>query len=353
MVSGERMKRIRIAPPRALVTDGAFSWGTFDGPVENVNLSDRWPRGLVRQWHRLRTKEWQAFQLMNDTHFVLGAIYDAKYLGLLQLVVVDIAAGSSQRWEHQVPPFRLNIARGLSGTSSEGTAGSLSMTIRNDVSNGRIAVRAHSAADGEVPAMKLDGVGSCAAAGGDGAHLVICHPFPDKTPLYSHKCVMAVEATLRIGDKEIRFARDTSLLILDDHKGHYPSPMRYDWVTGGRHDENGRRIAFNLTDNQIQDPDTFNENALFLDGDVQRLSAVRFERPAGVHKPWTVRDNEGRVEVTFTPAVRNEQHVGPRSALADYYGPFGWCSGWIEADSGERVSVDGCYGMGEQKLIRI
>ena len=38
--------------------------------------------------------------------------------------------------------------------------------------------------------------------------------------------------------------------------------------------------------------------------------------------------------------------------LADYYGPFGRCSGWIEADDGDRVRVDGCYGMGEQKFIR-
>jgi hypothetical protein len=50
--------------------------------------------------------------------------------------------------------------------------------------------------------------------------------------------------------------------------------------------------------------------------------------------------------------VPNEQHVGPRSFLADYYGPFGWFTGAIELDDGTRVGVDGFYGMGEQKLIR-
>jgi len=191
---------------------------------------------------------------------------------------------------------------------------------------------------------------------------VICHAFPDGTPLYSHKCAMPVTGTLRLGavgdDAEtgstiIRFDEASSVLILDDHKGHYPSPMAYDWVTGARRDPDGRLLAFNLTDNQVRDPDTFNECALWIDTALHRLPPVRFERPGGVHQPWRVRDAEGRVDVTFEPTVRNEQHIGPRSALADYYGPFGWCSGTIVDNDGAPVSVDECFGMGEQKFIRL
>ncbi|MBK6669655.1 MAG: DUF2804 family protein [Actinobacteria bacterium] len=124
--------------------------------------------------------------------------------------------------------------------------------------------------------------------------------------------------------------------------------MAYDWVTGARRDPDGRLLAFNLTDNQVRDPDTFNECALWIDTALHRLPPVRFERPGGVHQPWRVRDAEGRVDVTFEPTVRNEQHIGPRSALADYYGPFGWCSGTIVDNDGAPVSVDACFGMGEQ-----
>ena len=56
--------------------------------------------------------------------------------------------------------------------------------------------------------------------------------------------------------------------------------------------------------------------------------------------------------MTFDASLPNEQHVGPGSFLADYYGPFGWFSGSIELDDGTRVDVDGSYGMGEQKFIR-
>jgi len=46
----------------------------------------------------------------------------------------------------------------------------------------------------------------------------------------------------------------------------------------------------------------------------------------------------------FDASVPNEQHVGPRSVLADYYGPFGWFEGSIEPavvqSAIERYGVD-------------
>lgn len=327
-------------------------WGTFDAAPGRLNLLERWPNPVVRRWHSARLKEWQAFQLFGESHLVLGAIYDAKLLGLVQIVVVDTTTNTATRWERRVRSARLSVAQGLRGTRSSGRGGPLRIAIANDVADGRLAVTAMSSAYHGSPSIDLRIDGFCSAESGDGANLVICHPFPGDMPLYSHKCVMEVEATLRIGDDDIRFERGGSTLVLDDHKGHYPSPMVYDWVTGARREPGGRRVAFNLTDNQVRDHDTFNENALFLDGEVHLLGGVRFERPDGVHERWHVRDHDGRVEVDFDPTVRNEQHVGPRGLLADYYGPFGRCSGWIEADDGERVSVDGCFGMGEQKFIR-
>ena len=338
---------VRTAPPDRLVDgDGdGFRFGTFDAPVADVDLLARWS-GPKRMLHRSRLKEWQAFQIGNDDHFVLGAIYDAKLLGLLQIVVVDKASGALRRWEHKVPSPVLHVACGLDGTRSSGSWRGLAITITNDVNAGHLGVTAH-----DRSGMHLDVAGFCGP--GDAGHLVICHPFADGTPLYSNKCVMGASGTVsRPGEDEIAFAPERSFLILDDHKGHYPSPMQYDWVTGAVVEPDGRRVAFNLTDNQVLDPHRFNENAVFIDDAVFRLPAVTFERPGGVARPWRVRDREGRVDVTFDASVPNEQHVGPRSFLADYYGPFGWFSGTIEADGAPPLTVDGYYGMGEQKFIR-
>jgi len=45
-------------------------------------------------------------------------------------------------------------------------------------------------------------------------------------------------------------------------------------------------------------------------------------------------------------------HVGPRHLLAEYYAPYGWMEGTIEAE-GARLDVADFFGMGEQKRITI
>ena len=52
--------------------------------------------------------------------------------------------------------------------------------------------------------------------------------------------------------------------------------------------------------------------------------------------------------------------MGPRRSLAEYYAPYGRFEGTIRYGSGSGpdggdgvLDVGGCYGVGEQKLIRL
>jgi len=130
--------------------------------------------------------------------------------------------------------------------------------------------------------------------------------------------------------------------------------MQYDWVTAVRRGVDGCVEGFNLTDNQILDPHRFNENAVWLGNSVHRLPAVHVERPDGPWGTWIVRDADGSgsVDVRFTPTVRSEMHVGPRRCLAEYYAPYGWFEGRIHTEAVD-LDVDGMFGVGEQKLIRV
>lgn len=121
-----------------------------------------------------------------------------------------------------------------------------------------------------------------------------------------------------------------------------------------RWEKRGRVEGFNLTDNQVRDPQRYNENAVWLGDRVVRLPAVHVERPSGPWGTWLVRDADGsgQVNVRFTPTVRSEMHVGPRRSLAEYYAPYGWYEGRIHTDDVE-LSVDGMFGVGEQKLILV
>ena len=82
------------------------------------------------------------------------------------------------------------------------------------------------------------------------------------------------------------------------------------------------------------------------------MPAVTFDRPDGVEGPWHISDRDGLVEVTFTPEVPSTLHVGPRHSLAEYHAPYGRFQGQITA-AGRTTSLDGIFGMGEKKKIRL
>ena len=351
------LSRTLEPPPAELVLEGRYRFGTYDGPIVRINPLDvvtaTGARGrLQRAARNARLKEWQAFQLGDESVFVLGAVYDTKSISLLQVLVVDKHAATIRRWEQRVPTSMVHVARGLDRTRSYGHLGRFSVQLTNEMNAGLVAVDASHPGRGALPQLELHGAGRCGP--GQAGHLAICHPFADDRALYSHKTMMPFAGTLRAGAEFTVFDLDRSFMILDDHHGDYPWPMQYDWLTAVRRGDGGRVEGFNLTDNQVRDPQRYNENAVWLGDRVHRLPAVHVKRPDGPWGAWMVRDADGsgQVNVRFTPTVRSEMHVGPRRSLAEYYAPYGWYDGRIHTDDVD-LSVDGMFGVGEQKFIRV
>lgn len=347
-------------PPAALVEGGAYQFGTYRGPIPRINPLDivTGPpviRGLRRAFRNIRMKEWQAFQIAHPDWFILGAVYNAKVTGLLRLVAVEKATQRILTWSTYTAPGVVRVPRGLDGTVAYGKSQGLDMQIENSVSSGAIFINIAAAENKKWPHMKLTGTGLCDPQ--TTTNLAICHPFDDTHMLYSNKAMMPFSGVFRCGDEQIIFDEDSSCMILDDHHGEYPSPQKYDWVTAVRNDagatggKNGV-YGFNLTDNQIRDPDVYNENALWVGTDFYRLPAVTFDRPNGVHEPWHIHDADGTIDVTFSPEVQSSLHLGFNNFLAEYYAPFGRIEGTIVVD-GTEFSVADMYGMGEQKFIRV
>ncbi len=337
-------------PPASLRDNGTHRFGTYSAAISHINpLRDH--SKLAARLDNFRLKEWEAFQLGNDEWFLCGAVYDTKTLGLLQIIAVHLPTKRIIRWLQRVPTWKLHVARGLSGTSTSGQSNRFSIRMDNDVPDGTIYITATHQRSAKLPQLQLDISGRCSDT--EAGHLVIVHPFSDTTALYSHKAMMPASATMTIDDERIDFDSERSFLLLDDHKGQYPSPMKYDWVTGATRTNNGGVLGFNLTANQIQNPELYNENAIFLDNSVHRLGPVTFERPNGVDRPWHITDTEGRVDVWFSPDVSSEIHVGPRRLLAEYFGPYGTFTGTLRDNNGDKIDIAGIHGMGEQKLIRV
>lgn len=341
-----------LAAPPALVSGGRISFGTFDAPLRRVNPLDArriYGVPLPRFLTALRLKEWQAFQLGNDECFMLAVIYNQKVGCLIQFIVHDRRENRTLKYERQVPSWRAAVPSSLYETDAHYRSRDFTVEFENHLERGIIGIAVSASLKGLPPLTGRFTAHHDAAAA---APMVVSLPLGPNRGMYSHKCLMPMTGEVAFGDRRIVFARESSFAIMDDHKGHYPYVLKYDWVTGAGFDGRGRRVGFNLTANQVLDPERYNENCLWIGNRLHLLPPVRFSRPEGPYGEWIIRDAHGLVDLRFRPVTRNELMVNYLAIRTVYYGPFGTFTGTVASVTGERVAADTLFGMGEQKYLR-
>ena len=344
------MRQLLDAPAR-LVDDGRIRFGTFDRPIPDVNLLDArpWPVPLPRPLRALRLKEWQAFQLGSPRWFVAVALFDAKLLALAQVKVYDRERRTKHVFERKLPSWVMQAPRSLLDSEMSWADGPSSMRFRNHLAEGHIELGLELPESAQMPALS----GSITLRTEGGQPQVVAIPFAENRGMYSHKACLAPEGELRLGDETLRFSPADGYALMDDHKGYYPYVMRWDWVTGGGFDSQGRRIGFNLTRNDSIDPVRFNENCVWIDGRRHLLPPVRFvRRPELAPEVWEVRDDAGEVAVDFVIELDGHVRVNALAIESRYRGPFGRVRGHVRGPAGEPVELDGMFGMGEDFYLR-
>lgn len=345
-----RMRELEDSPTQ-LVHGGRVRFGTFAGPIADVNLIDAQPFTipLPRPLRAFRLKEWQAFQFGNERYFLIVALFNAKTLALAQVKLYDRIAKRKHLFERKLPAWAFSAPRNLLDSDMGYVGGGASLRFRNRLAQGRIEIDLDLPDDDGMPAIR----GSVTALADGCEPQVVSIPFADNRGMYSHKGCLQLEGSLEIGGETVEFDRRDSFLLMDDHKGYYPHVMRWDWVTGGGVDGAGRRIGFNLTRNDSIDPGRYNENCVWVDGALHLLPPVRFER-RGDRQPevWEVRDEAGDVAVDFVIELDGYVKVNAVVVESRYRGPFGRVEGFVRTAAGERVALDGLFGMGEDFYLR-
>lgn len=338
-------------PPGELVRGGRVRFGTFSGPIPDVNLIDAqpWAVPVPRAVRALRLKEWQAFQFGNPQSFVTVALFNAKLLALAQVKVYDRQARRKVVFERQLPGWSLAAPRNLLDSRFEWSSAGASIRIRNQLLEDRVDLELELPETAQGPAIR----GRITADAAGCEPQVVSIPFGKNHGMYSHKACLAATGELHVGDAELAFRREDAFCFIDDHKGYYPYVMRWDWVVGAGIDAAGRRVGFNLTRNASIDPDRYNENCLWLDGKRHLLPPVTFSRHAERSpEVWEVRDREGQVEVDFEVELAGPVRINALLIESRYQGPFGRFRGTLKGAAGERVNVDGLFGMGEDFYLR-
>jgi hypothetical protein len=338
-----------------LVVGGSFRAGRFAAPFERTNALDARLLGALpvpRALRSLRLKEWQAAQFGNQDWFACVALFNAKLLALVQVKLYDRRTRRLHLFERMRPPWELRLANDLLDSEVAWAGRGCRVAFRNRLFDDAVELELDVAEAPGFPGVR----GRVTALAAGQQPLVVCIPFSPQRAMYSHKGLVPAEGELTIGSEPVRLARDSGYFLIDDHKGYYPWTMDWDWVTGAGHDEGGRLVGFNLTRNQSMDPERWNENAFWKAGRLHALPPVRFEHAAGRSGPetWAIRDlgDAKHVDLVFTIETDSRVDVNAGPLRSRYRGPFGRYDGELRSPDGERLAVQGLFGMGEDFELR-
>ncbi|MDD3981285.1 MAG: DUF2804 domain-containing protein [Spirochaetia bacterium] len=355
MSDSEQQKALRGQAPGELCQDGSLVLGSWEGIPGRANLIDvhrpyHYP--LPRFLRGSRIKEWQAIQAGNADCFIFAVFYDAKYLGMVSVDIWDRKNKRKAGFRHNFPGRRFTLPESLEKSHLSHSSGhrTLSLSIDMEAETMRLQASNHPKNKSD---FSFDLDLSFALDKDSSPAFSVCLPLGLNRAMYSTKILMPCSGSLVLDGERRELAAEKTLGVLDDHKGYYPYRLHYDWVTGFGIEPSGRRVGFNLTDNQVKDQLRYNENRLWIGSAVHTLPPIRITRPYGRSEPWIIQDTQGMVDLIFHPEVPHDITMNLGLADIDYSGPFGRFEGILRSSSGEKIDASRLYGMGEDKNLRL
>ncbi len=341
------------APESIVDGSGQLNYGRFGSPFRRANMLDvdrlyayRMPR-VLKDW---RLKEWQAYQFGDSRWFFFASLVNAKIASFVQFLAYDRERKLRYGFRRFLPGGMFAFPETLTGSNVyyRGPRSYLESACDFDRGSAQVTVVHGSRA----PSRRFSGRFEFSCSPKSSAPNVVCLPFGLGRAVYSTKLLMPMRGEFAVAGESFAFEGPSSMGILDDHKGFYPYRMRYDWLTGFGNDAKGRRVAFNLTDNQARDPERYNENCLWINGRVWPLPTIKVTRPQGDSGEWIVQDTEGMVDLVFIPELANDDRFNLGLIESDYAGPIGSFRGFIRNGEGEKIKAERLYGMGERQFLR-
>lgn len=342
-------KRRPVATPKNIVDEkGQPIFGTFATSIPNINLLDCVkPAKVPHSMNKLKLTIWEALELHFDDFIFLTAVYNVGFGGFSIFVFFDKATKEITSWMKIAAGDRAKVGESmLNGAYSELKNKSSVCKIVNNLEDG-----------------KAYGIGNVSSKKGKLAFEVnlqtvsepsiVMIPFDEehRRPLYSEKDMFRVTGYVEFNGKRYE-ANERTFGIIDDHKGYYPKPAHYDWLTTmGVLEIDGEQkpFGFNLTHNQSANQDDYNENLLWFEDGSCPLPPIVFTHDKDNDKLWYIRDKHDCVNLKFE--IDNTfdiiMHLGVASI--DYYLPFGRISGYLKDTNGKVYTLNEVYGLGEDK----
>jgi len=293
----------------------------------------------LRMWGR--AKRWEYWGILTPTHMIGVTVSSLDYAGLESLYVLERATHEEVVVDAVVPlargvvlPERCGVGR--SHASAHG------LTIDIDETDEGTRVRAVTSD------VSLDIV---AARPAGHECLAVVVPWSARRFQYTVKDLgRPASGVLHIGGERVEIDPSTAYAVLDHGRGKWPYAIRWNW-SASHGVVDGQVIDLQLG-GRWTDGTGSTENAVFVDGGAHKIGAQlrwRYDRHHWL-RPWHI-EGPG-IDVTFHPEHEREASTFLVLVANATHQCFGRFEGYVTADDGTRVRVDGLDGWAEEAANR-
>jgi hypothetical protein len=364
-------------PNQIVQPDGTVNEGWFQEPFVEANLQEapilrplpgvRGPlrRILQRGLRKLRLKQWHYTSVATDESFLAAAIFNAGYIGLGFVYVVDRKSGAVHEYGTMTPLSRgVRIApNSLDGISSISGRGFGQITCENSSATGVRVLRIDLQAQKGHPPL-------CAEFtlfdnGKNPEPMVVVDKLAPRRWLYTHKCYgLEAKGFIKRGQHTETVKRGGALAGIDWNRGFRLYETFWNWAAATGRDQQGRPVGFTMTARKPKlgteptaafsttDGDA-TDCALWLEGRRVKLRRVRFDYDSSqLMSPWRISDVDGLVDLRFQPAGQRVDDTNFGVVISQFHQPYGVFSGTLRSPEGEIYTLEDVYGVTEEHYAR-
>ncbi len=339
--------------PERLVENGKFHLGAFKKPFKIINSLDADPFGLggltPRALRKIRLKDWQHFAVIHPDFYFGTIIFDTGVIAKTFFYIYDRRSHKLSEHVKMLPASSVKLAENQYSGNCVARASGYNLEYVNRYSEGYHEITVDIAA-----ARGLPGVKGAFKVLDDSSRiqpLIACLPLNSRgdRAMYTQKVITPAEGELTVGSELVRLERTSTSALVDIHRAFYPSHFYWKWANFAGFDSKNNLIGATFTDNLIENQKDWNENAIWLNGKMSLLGPVRFDfDPAKTSsKPWSIRDLEGRVELSFSPEGEKIEEMNFGIMKVHYRQPFGKFNGRMIDSGGTAIEVKDLFGVTE------
>lgn len=343
--------QVRITQPGPLHTAD----GILARPGFATSLLLEYDRSRIAA-SKLRIKEWDYYLVNDDDYALAFTIGDMGYMTLASASVMDFKKGTfiTQSTFGILPLGSLNMPSASSFGVTAFADKRAAMTYEVAGGMRRLVVNFADFADGQplLAEIVLDEEPRDS--------MVIATPWAeDAHAFYYNQKIVGMRAigSFSLGSLYHDFSEGNSFGLLDWGRGVWTRDNTWFWgVAQGW--QNGKRFAMNLGYG-FGDTTAASENMLFVDGIAHKLANVDFGIPVrdaeaatvgerfDLMSPWHVTDDEGRLDLTFTPDIDRADYVDLKLVVSDQHQVFGLFNGTVKLDDGTEFAIRDLRGSAE------